>query len=571
VRHKDITMSYGMKVFQHLCLYAILALTMVVSVEAAPMPWKRKNFEYIAENQKVSEVIREFAASQGVPAVVAPEIDGTVNAKFNLPPARMMDVLAATFSLVWYYDGSVLHVYPASVIKTELLRLNKSKVEELQQSLERLKIYDARFPIMVDSVQGTIVVSGPPRYVDMVSEVAKVVAENADRTGEATIRVFPLKYAWAADTVLTQSGQDVVIPGVAQTLAAMFDKRGNNVVGPAKRNSNVSNAMKKPTAQSLNKLRGTGLDIEIPDSNFKQETLSLLGTQNDESFDTGLPRFRADSVRNVIIIRDYPDRMHMYEKLVEELDVMPGLVEIEAQIIEITSSALEEIGVEWRAFINRSMDVQIGSGRRPQLRQSSATTESAPNPRPTDDQLTPKGGMFTILSGDARKFLMARINAEETAGSARTLSRPRVLTLDNVQALLEDRRQVYVRVAGNLEVGLFNVSAGTSMRVTPLIVREKEGNRVKLSVRIEDGNILQEGAVDQIPATRSSSIGTQAFINEGQSLLIAGYSVDSEVKTNTGVPGLSKIPGLGALFRSESNTIEKSERLFLITPRLVNL
>jgi type III secretion protein C len=571
VRHKDITMSYGMKVFQHLCLYAILALSMVASVEAAPMPWKRKNFEYIAENQKVSEVIREFAASQGVPAVVAPEIDGTVNAKFNLPPARMMDVLAATFSLVWYYDGSVLHVYPASVIKTELLRLNKSKVEELQQSLERLKIYDARFPIMVDSVQGTIVVSGPPRYVDMVSEVAKVVAENADRTGEATIRVFPLKYAWAADTVLTQSGQDVVIPGVAQTLAAMFDKRGNNAVGPAKRNSNVSNAMKKPTAQSLNKLRGTGLDIEIPDSNFKQETLSLLGTQNDESFDTGLPRFRADSVRNVIIIRDYPDRMHMYEKLVEELDVMPGLVEIEAQIIEITSSALEEIGVEWRAFINRSIDVQIGSGRRPQLRQSSATTESAPNPRPTDDQLTPKGGMFTILSGDARKFLMARINAEETAGSARTLSRPRVLTLDNVQALLEDRRQVYVRVAGNLEVGLFNVSAGTSMRVTPLIVREKEGNRVKLSVRIEDGNILQEGAVDQIPATRSSSIGTQAFINEGQSLLIAGYSVDSEVKTNTGVPGLSKIPGLGALFRSESNTIEKSERLFLITPRLVNL
>lgn len=571
MRHKDITMSYGMKVFQHLCLYAILALSMVASVEAAPMPWKRKNFEYIAENQKVSEVIREFAASQGVPAVVAPEIDGTVNAKFNLPPARMMDVLAATFSLVWYYDGSVLHVYPASVIKTELLRLNKSKVEELQQSLERLKIYDARFPIMVDSVQGTIVVSGPPRYVDMVSEVAKVVAENADRTGEATIRVFPLKYAWAADTVLTQSGQDVVIPGVAQTLAAMFDKRGNNAVGPAKRNSNVSNAMKKPTAQSLNKLRGTGLDIEIPDSNFKQETLSLLGTQNDESFDTGLPRFRADSVRNVIIIRDYPDRMHMYEKLVEELDVMPGLVEIEAQIIEITSSALEEIGVEWRAFINRSIDVQIGSGRRPQLRQSSATTESAPNPRPTDDQLTPKGGMFTILSGDARKFLMARINAEETAGSARTLSRPRVLTLDNVQALLEDRRQVYVRVAGNLEVGLFNVSAGTSMRVTPLIVREKEGNRVKLSVRIEDGNILQEGAVDQIPATRSSSIGTQAFINEGQSLLIAGYSVDSEVKTNTGVPGLSKIPGLGALFRSESNTIEKSERLFLITPRLVNL
>jgi type III secretion protein C len=536
---------------------------------SAPMPWKKKNFQYTADNQKITDVLREFAASQGVPVVISPEVEGIVNAKFNLPPAKMMEVMSSTFGLVWYFDGTVLHIYPASIIKTELIRLNKDKLVELQESVERLRIYDPRFPLVADPIQGTILVSGPPRYVDMVIELAKVVDDNAGKRGEAEVRVFPLKYAWASDTVLTQAGADVVIPGIAQTLSELFGV-ANNKAGSKKRPVNTGVTTARSTADSLNKLRGTGLNLDVPEPKLDASAIPGSAEQKNDFFDGGLPRFRADSVRNVVIVRDLPERMSMYERLIQQLDVMPGLVEIEAQIVEISSSALEEIGVEWRAFRSGVVDIQTGAGRRPQLREATSAGVSAPLPAPNDNQLTPAGGMFTIISGDARKFLMARINAMEQQGSARTLSRPRVLTLDNVQALLEDTRKIFVRVAGNLEVGLFNINVGTSLRVTPLIVDEKDVRRVKLSVRIEDGNTLPD-VVDQIPSTRSSAIGTQAFINEGQSLLIAGYSVDSETKTNTGVPGLSRIPGIGALFRSDVNRVEKSERLFLITPRIVKL
>jgi type III secretion protein C len=404
----------------------------------------------------------------------------------------------------------------------------------------------------------------------MVIELAKVIDDNAGRRGEAEVRVFALKYAWASDTVLTQAGSDVVIPGIAQTLSEIFGT-GNGKSSSKKRPINTGVTTSRSPAESLNKLRGTGLNLDIPD--LKLDSGITAGGSSDQKpdfFDGGLPRFRADSVRNVVIVRDLPERMGMYEKLIQQLDVMPGLVEIEAQIVEISSTALEEIGVEWRAFKSGVLDIQTGSGRLSQLREATSVGVSAPLPAPDNGQLTPKGGLFTVISGDARKFLMARINAMEEQGNARTLSRPRVLTLDNVQALLEDTRKIFVRVAGNLEVGLFNINVGTSLRVTPLIVEEKDLRRVKLSVRIEDGNTLAE-RVDEIPSTRSSAIGTQAFINEGQSLLIAGYSVESETKTNTGVPGLSKIPGLGALFRSDANRVEKSERLFLITPRIVKL
>jgi type III secretion protein C len=272
---------------------------------------------------------------------------------------------------------------------------------------------------------------------------------------------------------------------------------------------------------------------------------------------------------NAVLIRDLPERMYQYEKLIPQLDTKPGIIEIEAQIVEISGDALEELGVEWRASKPGTYDLQFGGGKLPQLREGTSTGTSAPFPNAADSQLTPAGALVTLISGDAARFLTARINALTQNGSAKYLARPKVVTLDNVEALLDSSSNYYVRVAGNLEVGLFNVTVGTSLRVTPLIVNEGDTRRIKMAVRIEDGATLPNQGVDQIPATRKSTIGTQTFVTEGQSLLIAGYSEETDSQNTSGVPGLSKLPGLGALFRSNTDTHKRTERLFMITPRIV--
>jgi type III secretion protein C len=168
------------------------------------------------------------------------------------------------------------------------------------------------------------------------------------------------------------------------------------------------------------------------------------------------------------------------------------------------------------------------------------------------------------------RYLLARVSALATEGKARFVANPKVMTLDNVEALLENVNTVHVPVQGVQAVDLFDVSAGTSLRVTPLIVQEGELRRFKLAVQIDDGNFIGAPTPgNPVPQLRRSSIGTQAFINEGESLLIAGYTIEGESEREVGVPGLSKIPALGRLFKHTEKTRSRTERLFMLTPRLV--
>jgi type III secretion protein C len=178
-----------------------------------------------------------------------------------------------------------------------------------------------------------------------------------------------------------------------------------------------------------------------------------------------------------------------------------------------------------------------------------------------------RGGVLTTVLGDAGRYLIARVNALAQEGKANIMSSPRVLTIDNSEAVLENISTFFVRVAGNLDVGLFNISAGTSLHVTPLIVDEGAGHQVKLAIRIEDGSLTSQ-AVDQIPVVQRSTITTQAFIGEGESLLIGGYKTEVSRDADVGVPGLRDVPILGALFRFREKQKNRVERLFLLTPRI---
>jgi type III secretion protein C len=108
------------------------------------------------------------------------------------------------------------------------------------------------------------------------------------------------------------------------------------------------------------------------------------------------------------------------------------------------------------------------------------------------------------------------------------------------------------------------------LRVTPLIVDEADRKRIKLAVRIEDGNVLEE-RVDNIPVVERHRLSTQAIIGEGESLLIGGHTRESTLRSDSAVPVLSDIPIAGALFRGKKATSFKTERLFMITPRLVSM
>jgi type III secretion protein C len=550
-------------------------------LQAAEVRWRTEKFAYVTKGQAVRDFLRQFGASQGLTVVVDPAVEGTVVGNFNLTPQSMLEFVATTFGLIWYYDGNVLYVYPTSEARSQILRLNYTTSERLKQTLTKLGINDKRYPITFDASANTALVSGPKRYVELVEQSARALDQNESSRGASDIQVFPLKYAWAADYTFTQGGREFKLPGVASVLRNLYNNN-NNAQAPA---NAIASLRRGGSNSTVDKLRGLGL-INPDAAGGEAQRLGSDAPSEAEAggAQLGLPQFQPDGRLNAVVIRDLPERMAFYERVVRALDVRPGIVEIEARIIEVSSDAVESLGVDWRFQSNR-VDVQTGRGNLPTLDfnntlngplppgagNSSGSAGGIPGTGitpPTSSPDAARGGIFSLRLGDAGRFLLARVSALAQEGKANILSSPRVMTLDNVEAVLENVSTFFVRVAGNLDVDLFNISSGTSLRVTPLIVPEGDQTHIKLAIKIEDGSLTSQ-QVDSIPVVRRSSIGTQAFINNGDALLIGGYAQETDNNSEVGVPGLSKIPVFGRLFRFDEKRKQRVERLFLLTPRVM--
>jgi len=241
--------------------------------------------------------------------------------------------------------------------------------------------------------------------------------------------------------------------------------------------------------------------------------------------------------------------------------------------MDISSDTLNSLGVDWRAHTPHA-DFQTGNGNNSPIT-FNTTTEGGQiggvgNTNANGSIITPIGAVFTASIGNSlRNYLLARVSALAQNGDANLVARPKVLTLDNNEASLENLSDFYVRVNGFQDASLFKVTTGTSVRVTPLIVDEAAGRGVMMSINIEDGDISATQAVDQIPVVLHRTVNTQALIDEGTSLLIAGYSSEQKTSAASGVPVLSNIPVLGHLFKYDQKKLAKQERFYLLTPRLV--
>ncbi len=520
---------------------------------AADVPSFDKEVLIKTREQPVNRFITELFGRINVPVVVAPEITGTVNGDFTGTAKSVFDTVARTFFVTLYYDGSMAYVYPANQSERKILQLPKSVAERVVANAKQMALPDLHNTLLKTDMG--VVVSGSVRFHEQVNEIAVALRKNSGRvTPKAqpkvepvpegdVFKVFKLRYAWAHDVVMNVGGSQISVPGVASTLRSLIDPASGGATGRQTNSDQTNNA------NTLQKLKGQGLQDKalLPELS---NGVVLSADPNQSS------RIVADSVNNAVLIRDTPERLNMYEQLIKTLDVEPKMVEIEATIIDMDTDRLKEMGVNWRAQTARG-EALVGNG-----------TISDTNLQNNVPGITPlgEGGILSFVLGD-RDLFISRIRALETQGAARIVSKPHVMTLSNVEALLDTTSTFFVRVQGQEEVDLFNVSVGTTLRVTPHVFEAPQGHQIKLLVSIEDGS-ASDRQVDNIPVIDTSSINTQALVNVGESLLIGGLVREFNTSSVSKVPLLGDIPGLGALFRTNRNSNSRVERLFLITPRL---
>lgn len=544
-------------------LVAALCVGLAPGAGAANLSWNTRPFSIMATDKPLPDFLRELAASQGTTAVIDPKVSGTISGKFTASAQSILNSLCATNGLTWYHDGSFLFVEPAGDARTEVMAIGSGAGARIAETLSRLRITDPRYPLTISERDGTLYVSGPKRYVEMVRQAVKMADQRAVLGNYAEVRIFPLRYAWATDFNIKRGGSAITVPGVANVLRSVH-ARSTSSGGGAAASGNVSMPFKMG-ANRVIKLR-SGESVNAPKIEVGTGPGDGAGTDEPAfnfAANADLPQFHADARMNAVMVRDMPERMAQHARLIEAMDARPLLIEIELTIMDISSDTLNSLGIDWRLHSRRG-DFQSGDGNQPPLTFGGAAAGA-------NGSKTPEGGVFSATIGhEARMFLLTRVNALSKNGQANFIARPRVLTLNNSEAVLENMNELHVRVNGFQDAGLFNITAGTALRVTPMMVDEGSERGVMMSIHIEDAD-LSSASVDAIPIVRRRAVDTQALVAEGTSLLIAGYSSEEKKTVTSGVPLLSSLPLVGTLFKTTERTQVNMERFYLLTPRLVAL
>ena len=246
-----------------------------------------------------------------------------------LDPVAFLNKIAQLNSLIWYFDGNGLYVYNSEEIEKQIINLQYMDTDEFVSTLKDIGIWDNRFYWRSRPAEGIIYISGPPRYMELVTETARLLDEKSGerKKSHQTVRVFPLRYAWADDRTFNFRNQEVTMPGVASVLRQIVQGSGNLA------------GLKTTQTRSLQ-----GMQASTPAG---QTALSAPAADNSPPISSEGAFINADRRLNAVIVRDLESKMAMYQGLIDTLDKPLSQVEINVSIIDINTNNLSQLGVNW--------------------------------------------------------------------------------------------------------------------------------------------------------------------------------------------------------------------------------
>jgi type IV pilus assembly protein PilQ len=299
-------------------------------------------------------------------------------------------------------------------------------------------------------------------------------------------------------------------------------------------------------------------------------------------------KITVDERTNVLIVRDVAENMSLIEQLIMNLDTQTPQVLIEARIVEATSTYSRELGIQWGGHVISSSatgnptglvfpnSVMVAGGG-----QDDQTPESGMNPFGEEANPnfavnlpatvgTGSGGALGISLGSVANNanLNLRISALETDGILRIISAPKILTLDNKEAKIEQGTMIpYSQISAQGVQTAFQ-EAKLSLEVTPHVTADGS-ILMKAKITRDEPDFNNTGARGD-PTILKREAETELLIEDARTAVIGGIYTRNYGKSYSQVPFLAKIPVLGWLFKKRTDTDRRTELLIFLTPRIVN-
>lgn len=268
----------------------------------------------------------------------------------------------------------------------------------------------------------------------------------------------------------------------------------------------------------------------------------------------GNVRVVADEKRNALLIRAPRTEYRRIEQALRELDKAPSQVLIEASIVEVSLTGNLQYGVEW--FVQNS----ISGGREGQaLLNMNQTADIGPKQ---------PGFSYTILNKAG--VVRATLNALAEKSQVRLLSSPSVLVLNNHNATIQVGQQQPIKSSTSVTTGnlvtesILYKDTGVMLSVTPSV---NAGGLITMDI---SQHVTDVGDLDSATGQRAfltRQIQTRVAVRSGEPIVLGGLIRENDTVGRSGVPLLSSIPVVGALFGNSTNNNNRTELLVLMTPR----
>jgi type II secretion system protein D len=327
--------------------------------------------------------------------------------------------------------------------------------------------------------------------------------------------------------------------------------------------------------------------------NISEELSTQPVNTTPQAVIVGNSKLIADQRANSIIVLGNREVVVKVEKILDQMDVQAPQVALSTVIGQLTLANNEEFGVDWFAkYRNRF----IGTNRNNQLFSNTTVPNDpgVPLPNPSvspGNILDPSNlinfsniiknvGAGTNIYVAAGNAFAAIVHLLESTNRFRVMSRPTVFTSNNKKAIIASGQEVPVPTSTLTNAGVINTTASIQssieykkvvlqLEVVPLINSEKEVSLdilQKIDSLVPNGNVLISG--NSVPTIDTKYIRTNVSAKNGSTIILGGLIQEQKQKQSDGFPYLSRIPLIGAAFRSTSSGKQRQELVILMCPQV---
>ncbi|MBK5002064.1 type II secretion system secretin GspD [Pseudomonas sp. S31] len=488
------------------------------------------------------------------------------NAFLLVDPARNVISLAGTPQELANYQDTIdtFDVDWLKGMSIGVYGLQRASVAELMPQLQKLFGPDSGMPLadMVrfmpnDRTNSIVAISAQPEYLQEVGDWIRTIDEGGGN--QPQLYVYDVRNMKAADLArylrqIYGSGKVAddtpakVAPGLKTTSLTSLNGTGSQSLATSGIQEQHSEAFDEPSEQ----------DSEEPAQETTGETESASGTSLEATV-----RITAQKGSNQLLVRARPAQWKEIESAVKRLDTPPLQVQIETRILEVQLTGDLDLGVQW--YLGRLA--------------GNSTSDTVANERGSQGALGAGGvalGSSSLFYSFVSDNLQVALRALETRGLTQVLSAPSLVVLNNQQA--------QIQVGDNVPINQTTVNTSTSDTTLSSVEYVQTGVILDVVPRINPGGLVYMDIQQQVsdaddsavtdtqpnPRISSRAVSTQVAVQSGQTVLLGGLIKQDNSSSETRVPWLSSIPGLGWLFGSNAKGRDRTELIVLITPKVVN-